>query len=1351
MSRLRFSGILLLALLLALIASACNLGSSDSAQQVTLTGAQTGTVLPTRTPITTGAPTTLPLTSTGPTGLPTLLRPTNQPTSSGAGGGVFPTRVVVLPPTQVFPTNTALPVNIVILSPVPGNVVAGNVQVLGAATHPQFLQYQLEYGPDPNPGNLWYPATAAVQQPVLNGLLGIWNTTATPDGTYALRLRVYMRDGTTLSTIVNNVRVQNRANTPVPSPTPNIPRPIAAFSEDRSSGQVPLTVRFINQSTGDITSYSWNFGDGSSSSEASPVKTFNSPGLFNVTLTVNGPGGSSNVSRQINAQSPTAPVAEFNQNTLSGFAPLTVQFFDQSTGTVTSRLWNFSDGGASNETNPVHTFAIPGIYNVFLTVTGPGGSSTATRQINVQNPATATWTASPIPPTATWTSSPVPPTATFTTTPVPPTATFTSTPVTPTATLTSTTIPLPVPFFTGVPSQSDPLTVQFTSQSTGEITNYTWDFGDGTPNSNEQNPTHTYARPGTYTVTLTVAGPGGQNALQSAITVTQALNAAFTVARQQDNGLVFQFTNQSTGDITAYAWDFGDGNTSADANPTHTYSSGGQYTVTLTVTERGGATDSATEQITASEALRADFTWNPVTGSPLVIQFNSTSRGEAIGFRWDFGDGGSSDEQNPQHTYAAGGQYTVTLTVMGRDRTTAETSQIVTVIQPVTAAFTASQTPGTLGVQFTSTSSGQIASYAWDFGDGTTSNEPNPQHTYGSANVYTVTLTVTDANGGSDSEQQNVAVTQPLDAAFTAAPTPGTLGVQFTSTSSGQVAAYNWDFGDGSTSTEQNPQHTYATPGDYTVTLTVTDANGTSDNTQQAVTVAQPLEAAFTASPVLDSLSVQFTSTSTGPIAAYNWDFGDGNTSTEQNPLHTYAVPGDYTVTLTVTDANGGSDNTQQNVSVTQPISASFTAAPDANDPLSVQFTSQVTGNIVIYSWDFGDGGTNNDPNPRHTYAAAGTYNVTLTVTDANGATTNATQQVTVTAPAATAAPLTLEIGATPTEVDPLTYQFSATTNGSLVTYTWDFGDGTTSNEPNPQHTFPNAGTYTVTLNATDANGQPLTATTTVEVVGGGRAGDITQQPGLADNAPVVPEIGTLRENLRRIFDTSGNDIVGQIARAGDESLNANGFLTPFGDGDYNLGDYADLDPIISFYTAADLGGGLNTLNNFSEAVEVGWTSGHLLDPANTTSGSCDAASGETPLACELRVHPGSVILISVGYHDIANGVAVETFRQNLQTIVQTAINSGVIPVLYTIRPGQDVDLTRQFNDVIIDVANTNQIPVVNAWRLLSSLPDPALNAAPAGGGDLSADSVGNYGVNALNLATLQTLQSLRDTVFPEA
>jgi PKD repeat protein len=277
------------------------------------------------------------------------------------------------------------------------------VQVLGAATHPQFLQYQLEFGPDPNPAQLWYPATNAVQQPVLNGLLGVWNTAATQDGLYQLRLRVYLRDGTTLSTIVNNVRVQNRQPTPIPSATQDIhaPSPPSAGCRFRS---VPLTVHFTSQSSGTVSTIAWTFGDGQSSTESNPVHTFNSPGLYNVTLTVTGPGGSSNVSRQINVQSQTAPVAAFTQDTTSGTAPLTVHFTNQSSGTISTILWNFSDGTTSTESNPTHTFTVPGTYNVFLTATGTGGTSSTTRQFVVN--------AHRRQPSPTWTS--LPPTATFT-------------------------------------------------------------------------------------------------------------------------------------------------------------------------------------------------------------------------------------------------------------------------------------------------------------------------------------------------------------------------------------------------------------------------------------------------------------------------------------------------------------------------------------------------------------------------------------------------------------------------------------------------------------------------------------------------------------------------------------------------------------------------------------------------------------------------------------------------------------------------------------------------------------------------------------------------------------------------
>ncbi len=388
------------------------------------------------------------------------------------------------PPPTPTPTPIAspVPIYIAIQSPLPGNLVAGSVPIIGSALHPGFLQYQLDFAPSPNTQGVWTPIAIA-QTPVVNGVLGIWNTSLIGDGLYQIRLTVVLQDGTLLSTVVGDVRVQNRIATPVPTATPVLAAPIAAFVPDRTAGEAPLTVRFINQSSGNIAQIQWNFGDGTTSTETSPTHTFANPGIYTVTLQVSGPGGASNFSWQINVRTQSAPIAGFSQSVASGRAPLTVQFTDQSVGSITNWVWNFSDGTTSTERNPSHTFSGVGTYNVFLTVSGPGGSSVASRQVTVENP-----------------TSP------------PPTALFAAAPT----------------------SGAAPLTVQFTNQSTGNMTAITWNFGDGTLSS-DQNPSHTFTAPGVYTVTLYATGPGGNSIMQANITVnapTLTPTPTFTLTRK---------------------------------------------------------------------------------------------------------------------------------------------------------------------------------------------------------------------------------------------------------------------------------------------------------------------------------------------------------------------------------------------------------------------------------------------------------------------------------------------------------------------------------------------------------------------------------------------------------------------------------------------------------------------------------------------------------------------------------------------------------------------------------------------------------------------------------------------------
>jgi len=227
----------------------------------------------------------------------------------------------------------------------------------------------------------------------------------------------------------------------------------------------------------------------------------------------------------------------------------------------------------------------------------------------------------------------------------------------------------PVADFTGSPTSGcAPLTVDFTDQSTGEIDSWSWDFGDG-GTSTAQNPSHTYNSPGTYTVSLTVTGPGGSDTETKTnyITVSAAPTADFVGDPTSGTApLTVNFTDKSTGNPTSWSWDFGDGGTSTAQNPSHTYNSPGTYTVKLTATNSCGSdTETKVDYITVSgSAPVADFVGDPTSGTaPLTVQFTDQSSGNPTSWSWDFGDGGTSTEQNPSHTYNDPGTYTVSLTV----------------------------------------------------------------------------------------------------------------------------------------------------------------------------------------------------------------------------------------------------------------------------------------------------------------------------------------------------------------------------------------------------------------------------------------------------------------------------------------------------------------------------------------------------------------------------------------------------------------------------------------------------------------------------------------------------------------
>jgi PKD repeat protein len=761
---------------------------------------------------------------------------------------------------------------------------------------------------------------------------------------------------------------------------------------------------------------------------------------------------------------PAPPVAAFSAAPTSGKAPLDIAFTDQSTG-ATGWSWDFGDSGTSTLQDPSHTYNTAGTYTVRLTASNTAGQDVEEKTAHI------------------------------------------------------TVLPKTPPIASFIPTSSEgktPLAVQFADTSTGGTpTSWSWTFGDG-GTSTEQNPSHTYKTAGTYPVTLTATNDDGSSTASvencvRAIALTPPV-AAFT--QDVTSGkvpLTVQFTDQSTNTPNEWAWDFENDGTvdSTQQSPSHIYTGAGTYAVSLTASNNDGpGTVTKTNLITVQplEPPTADFSATPTSGKvSLTVQFTDLSAG-ATGWSWDFGDNTPlSTDRNPSHTYDKAGTYAVTLTATNADGSDVEAKAgyvTVSPLVPPVAAFTADVIEGTVpfAVTFTDQSTNDPTTWSWDFGDGGTSTLQNPSHEYTTPGTFTVRLTATNTDGHDIEEKVGYITARPPVpapvASFTQTPSSGLapLAVTFMDQSTNSPTSWSWDFGDGSTSTEQSPSHTYSAFGVYTVSLTATNAGGSNTSTVEgAVTVVkaanQPVAAFTWAVPAVAGSPVQFTDQSMpalgGTIASWAWNFGDGTSSTVRNPVHTFAAPGDYATTLRVKQGKVWSLVLQKTVHVQPagppppPPAADFSAMPTSGTaPLAVQFTDRSTGGATSWRWDFGDGGTSTVQSPSHTYAAAGTFTVTLTTTNAGGSDAEVkTGYITVQPP-----PLAADFSGSPTSGKvPLNVQFTDRSSGGATGWSWDFNnDGTTdSTVQNPSYRYQVAGTYTVRLTVRDASGGSASTTKT--------------------------------------------------------------------------------------------------------------------------------------------------------------------------------------------------------------------------------------------------------------------------------
>jgi PKD repeat protein len=357
--------------------------------------------------------------------------------------------------------------------------------------------------------------------------------------------------------------------------------------------------------------------------------------------------------------------------------------------------------------------------------------------------------------------------------------------------------------------------------------------------------------------------------------------------------------------------------------------------------------------------------------------------------------------------------------------------------------------------------------------------------------------------------------------------------VTFNATATGTGAlTYNWNFGDGTTASGTlNAAHVYADNGTYTATLTVKDTSGKSVTDSAVVTVkniAPTINAGgpYSATP---GTAVAFKSTVTDPSSmdtaagfTYSWNFGDGTTSTSANPSHAYTTAGNYTVSLTVKDKDGGT----RTANTTAAISTSTSTGPTANAGLdiasnegaSVTFNAAATGTgPLTYSWNFGDGTTSTSTlKAAHVYADNGTYTATLSVKDANGKSITDSAVVTVKniAPTATLSGSYTGTAGTAVSFNTAVTDPSSKDTAAGFTYSWNFGDGSTSTTASPSHVYTTAGSYVVALTVKDKDGGTSTAKSTATIGtsgGGGGTGDyavptVTLTKGWATFGEVLPQ-----------------------------------------------------------------------------------------------------------------------------------------------------------------------------------------------------------------------------------------------------
>ncbi len=641
--------------------------------------------------------------------------------------------------------------------------------------------------------------------------------------------------------------------------------------------------------------------------------------------------------------------------------------------------------------------------------------------------------------------------------------------------------------------------VKFTDNSSNAPVSWSWkiyqDKNSDTLKSTLQNPIFAFYNVGKYHVSLTVKNASGSNSLlrKSLITVYKLPYNFFIPDRTDicvNNNINFKYIALASDTIIkSWNWDFGDGNFSMIQNPNHVYSSPGKYRVSLLVKDAHGCENEYRNTVVnISPRPVVDFTSdNTQFCSPSkTINFINKSTGTNLKYQWYINNSTFSVNNNPSLIFKNSGSFDISLKAIDQNScfdslTKKGYVQINTYYDTISSNIQSGCGPLTVSFKDMATSGAKI--WKWYFGDGDSSNIQCPEHVYKNPGKYTVTLKTTNAFGCSFTKTNidYIHVFHKPAVLFTVNDSINCIApfeVTFVNKST-NFKSCNWDFGDGTIDTTQNPSHIYNAIYTYNVRLTIQDNNGciNSLTKKDFIQIVKPtIQISKSIDGGCKPLAVTYTNNSTFNSAIkYNkWYFGDGTTSTENNPTHIYTDTGSFDISLVIVDVKGCKDSLtlKKIVGVGSPPVIDF----ETNDILGcIPYKVEFKNNTVFaqrFSWNFGDGLTDNSFAPIHKYNTypdnSGYVNVTLKATQygcANSLTKNKYIRILPPIPG-------FKI-LNPTSCDtPFTAVF-VNTSKYATKFIWDFKDGSpleNTNKDTVRHVFYDRGSHNIELTVYNSN-----------------------------------------------------------------------------------------------------------------------------------------------------------------------------------------------------------------------------------------------------------------------------------------